>query len=250
MGWLLFVGAAGFFTLVPMALMWHIAAPQPGRAISDFTKNVSMPLSVLCFVAALNCFCIAFQMGADGACRAFSPFLALATYATLSLRISPSGDRLSRFTLSHLLGSIGWLSAYLASLRLQRNSPSNNTPHCPPLDPTSVTFARQRRGDIVAGSGSEEIAGRDGHIALVNLHLRRLKCCELALRALSPRTHRLLRAIYNRVGPRLAACCVHPLLADVAYIGLKPLEWLGVGCLRRLLPNFDALAARLYRGTN
>ena len=63
----------------------------------------------------------------------------------------------------------------------------------------------------------------------------------------APRLHAALRAVYDRFGPRLAASMTHPLLADVAYMAIKPAEWLATALLRTLLPRFDDLAALLYR---
>lgn len=61
---------------------------------------------------------------------------------------------------------------------------------------------------------------------LVNNQMRRLKFLEFALRAAVPRTHRQIRAAYDRFGPRLASGCrASAYLADVAYMLLKPLEW-------------------------
>jgi hypothetical protein len=80
----------------------------------------------------------------------------------------------------------------------------------------------------------------------VNDQLRRLKCAELALATATPRLHRAVRRLYDRVGPVLAAGMIHPLLADLAYVILKPAESAGVFALRRLLRDFDALAAAMY----
>jgi len=65
----------------------------------------------------------------------------------------------------------------------------------------------------------------DGRIRRVNRQLLVLKAGEIALRARRPRLHRRLRRIYDAVGPRLAAALGPPLLADLAYLLLKPLEW-------------------------
>jgi hypothetical protein len=52
-----------------------------------------------------------------------------------------------------------------------------------------------------------------------------LKTFESLSKARRPRAHRALRYIYNRIGPPLAACIVHPTIADLAYLLLKPAEW-------------------------
>ena len=77
--------------------------------------------------------------------------------------------------------------------------------------------------------------------------MRVLKAFELLIAALSPFAHRVLRGIYNRIGPRLAAGLANPAAADAAYFGLKPLEWLARGALHLVLGRQSALIARLYR---
>jgi hypothetical protein len=56
----------------------------------------------------------------------------------------------------------------------------------------------------------------------------------------------VLRAIYDRIGPTMAAALVHPLLADLAYVLLKPAEWITLLLLRRTIKHFDHLAAGIY----
>jgi predicted membrane protein len=40
-----------------------------------------------------------------------------------------------------------------------------------------------------------------------------------------PRSHRLFRQMYNRLGPRLARLVISPWIADAFYLALKPAEW-------------------------
>jgi hypothetical protein len=68
----------------------------------------------------------------------------------------------------------------------------------------------------------------------------------LSLAASLPRLHAAIRAAYDRLGPPLAARLRHPLAADLAYLMLKPAEWLAGSLGRRLVPGFDEIAERLY----
>ena len=77
--------------------------------------------------------------------------------------------------------------------------------------------------------------------------MQRLKAAELVLAVTTPRLHAALRRLYDRLGPPLAAGVEHPLTADLAYLALKPAEWLATALARPLFPRFDALADRLYR---
>jgi hypothetical protein len=81
---------------------------------------------------------------------------------------------------------------------------------------------------------SERLRISGGGAVHINDQLRTLKTGELALMIIAPRTHRVLRRIYNAVGPRLARQVRTPWAADVAYLGLKPAEWFARIALRAL----------------
>jgi hypothetical protein len=74
--------------------------------------------------------------------------------------------------------------------------------------------------------GPMEEVERSGGIRQVNQQLVRFWRLEECWSARSPGSHHCFRAIYNRIGPRLAARIRHPQAADLAYLMLKPLEWL------------------------
>jgi hypothetical protein len=65
----------------------------------------------------------------------------------------------------------------------------------------------------------------DGTAFSVNHQLRYFKAFEIALAATSPRVHKGVRLIYNRAGPWMAALIRHPIAADLAYVAMKPAEW-------------------------
>ena len=81
---------------------------------------------------------------------------------------------------------------------------------------------------------------------LVNRHLRTLKCAELAAPALLPQAHRRCRWFYDMVGPVLARGLVHPLVADLAYTALLPIQWLALIILRPLVRDIDHHIDQLY----
>ena len=76
--------------------------------------------------------------------------------------------------------------------------------------------------------------------------MRYLKCAELVLAHVAPRGHCVCRRIYDLVGPVLAAILVHPMLADMAYLSLKPAEWVARGGLALLLPGHGRLIQTIY----
>jgi hypothetical protein len=73
-----------------------------------------------------------------------------------------------------------------------------------------------------------------------------LKCAELACMVILPNAHKLLRKTYDIIGVLLARLLVHAILADVAYILLKPFEWCGRVILKMLIPNIDEVSSHVY----
>ena len=92
----------------------------------------------------------------------------------------------------------------------------------------------------------EEFLGANGSAYRVNDQLRVLKAFELLLMSVSPQGHLACRWVYDRLGPRLAAMLVHPLLADMGYFALKPVEWAALVCLRLAIPDKMELVYMLY----
>ncbi|MEK6237175.1 MAG: hypothetical protein N2C14_20900, partial [Planctomycetales bacterium] len=94
--------------------------------------------------------------------------------------------------------------------------------------------------------GAKSTVFANGETAPVNDQPRHLKCGELALKAAAPRLHRLIRRAYDFLGPRLAKRLAHPILADLAYLALKPAEWLVRATLHVLLPDLSFFVRRIY----
>ena len=143
-----------------------------------------------------------------------------------------------------LSGLAAWLTGYTAAWVYsvyQMFEMYNALPKEPPC--YVVTAAAQGHPGFV---GSRPVSTSSG-IIWVNRQLQTLKCAELALQALAPRLHRTLRFVYDIIGPPLARRLTHPLLADMAYLSLKPAELLARFSLRLIVPNLDEYASRLYR---
>ena len=56
-----------------------------------------------------------------------------------------------------------------------------------------------------------------------------------------------MRSVYDIVGKRLAAHIQNPLLADVAYLLLIPIEWISFFVLKLAVPEIKNVSERLYR---
>jgi len=76
--------------------------------------------------------------------------------------------------------------------------------------------------------------------------LQLLKCAELALLAICPLWHKPLRSAYDGIGKSLARRIQNPLLADLAYLCLKPSELLAGIILKRIVPEIHAIASKIY----
>ncbi|MEI6218233.1 MAG: DUF6688 family protein [bacterium] len=86
----------------------------------------------------------------------------------------------------------------------------------------------------------------DGTAFSVNHQLRYFKAFEIALAATSPSAHKGVRLIYNRAGPWMAALIRHPIAADLAYVSMKPAEWV-IRCVFRIfLPASSRVIETLW----
>ena len=89
---------------------------------------------------------------------------------------------------------------------------------------------------------SRRVLLADGRSIQVSDQLQTFKCAELALMAVSPGIHARVRRLYDVIGSRLARSIQHPVLADMAYLALKPFEWLTGFILKRLVPSEYAMS--------
>ena len=173
---------------------------------------------------------------------------AVAAYAIMAVFVfRNSGVGGLRFTLARLLGVTTWAAAYCGAWRtayLVMLQEYAKLPKTPPGNCYICTAAARGHRRLVR---SEERLLPGGTVRRVNDQTRYFKAAELLLAAVSPGGHRLCRRIYDCLGPRLAALLIHPVVADVAYLSLKPLEWAVRAGLALLLPECHASIKRLYR---
>jgi hypothetical protein len=116
-------------------------------------------------------------------------------------------------------------------------------PPQPPPDCYIATAAAQGHPRVV---GSRLVRWADGKSMQVNGQLQVLKFAELALLAVKPHWHTALRKMYDVVGKSLARRIRNPFLADIAYLLLKPSEWLARWLLKMIVPEVDALTEKIY----
>jgi hypothetical protein len=175
------------------------------------------------------------------------PYWCFDAYLAMTLRLSWCYPRPIRFTILQLMGVTSWLAALLAACRwavilsLQEYA---KLPLEPPATTCYIATAASRGHARFVGAST--IRSRTGALWRINRQLIVLKAAELALRTLAPRLHARVRAIYDRLGPVIARHLTHPLLGDLAYLGLKPFEWISHWLLTCLLGQERHQIDRLY----
>ena len=118
---------------------------------------------------------------------------------------------------------VQWSSAFFRAGQIYNNLPTEQ-PDC-----YIATAAAKGHPRLV---GSTQV----GPIRL-NRQLQTLKAAEILLVATHPNFHLWLRRWYDIYGRYLATKITHPLLADFAYLTLKPFEWMGCLALFLLIPD-------------
>ncbi len=111
-----------------------------------------------------------------------------------------------------------WLASWLWSRSLYTSLPNQSPDGC-----FIVTAAGHGHPAFV---GRHIRIERNGRSRLVNQQLITFWQFENLWRTFAPRSHRIFRRGYNRVGPVIAARIKSPWLADFTYLAIKPLELL------------------------
>ena len=173
--------------------------------------------------------------------------LAFLTYLGVSIRILVLHAPARRVTLSQLMAWVTWCSAF--AMALQKTialsfAKYSELPLQPPEDCYVATAASKGYPSIV---GSQRLPAATGQQVIVNQQLATFKAAELMLRTVSPKTHRAVRQFYDWLGPIAAAKLRGSRSATVAYLCLKPAEWLCRIVLRILLGHRTyQLTKKLY----
>lgn len=153
----------------------------------------------------------------------------------------------TKFTLPRGLGFTAWLAAYAAAWRydiLKMYELYAQLPTAPPN--CYIATAAANGHPKLVHSWTVQVQFANGKSMRANKQLQTLKCAELALMAVAPRLHKFVRKIYDVVGKSLAHKIQNPFLADVAYLLLKPFEWLARVLLRMTIPNIDSISKEIY----
>lgn len=152
----------------------------------------------------------------------------------------------TRFTLPRGFGIFAWLTVYMLALRFDivkmfelYNALPTEPPNC-----YIATAAAKGHPRFV---GSQEVILANGKSMWVNRQLQRLKAVEIAWVGASGSSHRMMRRVYDILGKRLAKRIQNPILADIAYLLLIPIESVSFFVLQWIVPEIKILSERLYR---
>ena len=174
-----------------------------------------------------------------------TPGCCLLIFASTALKLIKSHETHLFLPLSRSLGWLAWLAGLTAAWRfsiLKMFEIYASLPPTPPDCYIATAAARGHRGFV----RSQAVTHPHGQL-WVNPQLQTLKCAELALLALAPRLHRPLREFYDLAGKALARRLTNPWLADLAYLTLKPFEWLAKRILKAILPESELWIGKIYR---
>ena len=175
------------------------------------------------------------------ACAPFWSFLIMAKTSYLLMKHYETS-----ITFLRGVGVLAWLGGFAGAWSFSVLTTMKLYAALPPQPPDCyiATAAANGHPRLV---GSKTIYLSNGNQMRVNSQLQRLKCLELALLATLPKVHKLIRRIYDVLGRRLAAYIQNPLLADVAYLFLVPVEWISFLTLKIFIPEIQDISKKLYR---
>lgn len=145
-----------------------------------------------------------------------------------------------------IAGTLSWFALYgmimkinvLRMYEMYASLPVESPPRC-----YIATAAAQGHPRIVR---SGPVSLKDGNIIWVNPQLQHFKAFEIAVMAVFPKLHHLIRKIYDVIGKKLAARIRNPFLADVAFLLLLPVEWVSFFVLKLVIPEIELISKKIY----
>lgn len=94
--------------------------------------------------------------------------------------------------------------------------------------------------------GSWLVSRNNGSSFKATKQLQYCRFFEIIFQQTNPKLHQFTRSWYNKFGPKLASKINSPFVADMIYIGFKPVEWLGkLGII--VWPDFKDKVEKFYK---
>jgi uncharacterized protein DUF6688 len=212
---------AGKIALIPLVL-WACASFYVIQILKPVNKYPPWVVLGIFMGSIISCIC-SFYGGLFNGSRFGSqflivPFYVAIWYSVLFFRAKDNAQIGFRFYLFTLLGSIPfWVMSIILSRKKYLSLPEH-APEC-----FIVTAANNGHTSIV---GPFMEINRRGVNRKANRQLLTFWKFENIWQHRSPRSHRIFRCIYNRLGPVIAKRVTTPFAADVVYLLIKPFEFL------------------------
>jgi hypothetical protein len=176
---------------------------------------------------------------------ASGPYWCVICVGLVSWRLLKSYELPLRNKRQQVFGGLAWVLPFLGAWRLsflKTMEVYSSLPTYPP-DCYIATAAAKGHTRLVM---SQPVVIRNELEFRVNAQMKYFKCAELLLLAVQPKAHQKLRELYDFVGRRLSQAIVHPILADIIYLTLKPFEWLAKGLLVVVIPDIGKITPAIY----
>lgn len=174
-----------------------------------------------------------------------APCWAFGAYLWLAIKIHKASPLDKLFNPIKIVFVISWITAYIVAWRLAVAKMVEIYFSLPKTAPCYICTAAAKGHPEIVNSFPVVIPGN--HTLIVNRQMQYLKCGELVMMRTMPAFHYALRKSYDSIGPYLARLIINPLVADVVYFSIKPIEWGVRLCLKLLIPNTDELAGKIYK---
>lgn len=216
----------GLAALVSLAALGSVAAN--GLSVESLIRPLLVPLLFL-------------VLGGPGIC------FAIALHRSIRLRrLAPASGPNSTDTAATAVATVAWLGGYAVAWRQAANKAVELYDALPVEQPTCwvATAAANGHPRLV---GSTIVSASDGSPFAVTRQLQTLKLTELVVAAVMPNAHRRLRSGYDRWGRHIAGRLATSTQADIAYLALKPAEWLGRLVTTLALDDSAERRRRVYR---
>jgi len=174
------------------------------------------------------------------ACAPFWSFLIMAKTSYLLMKHYETS-----ITFLRGVGVLAWLGGFAGAWSFSVLTTMKLYAALPPQPPDCyiATAAAKGHPQVVR---SQPVRLADGTLIQVNPQLQRLKCVELALLVIFPNLHKFIRRIYDVLGRKLAARINNPILADIAFLILVPVEWISFFVLKLIIPNVQSISKKMY----
>jgi len=173
------------------------------------------------------------------------PFWCLMIATSVSIRLFRSYELSRLHHIGHGVGVLAWVLSLIGAWRIAVLKTLEVYASLPMSPPDCYIATAAAKGHFLFVK-SKPVATSSDRIVWINAQVKYFKCAELILMTIFPGGHKICRTLYDCVGIQLARIITHPILADMAYASLKPIEWSFRAIMRILIPDIEEFVHRTY----